>query len=296
VASPLHGVEHYENFPVASWLMPARMRRAVVAVYRFARHADDVADEGDAPDAERLAALADLRADLARARAGDAPASPVVAQLVPHVREHGLDWSRFEALLSAFEQDVTVHRYPDFPALADYCRRSADPVGHLVLALAGRLDDANRVLSDRICTALQLINFLQDASIDWSRGRLYLPLDALARHGATEADVERAARAGRADPALRACIAAEARRAGDLLAAGASLPRRIGGRLGWELRGVVAGGARILARLAANDHDPFAARPSLRAADALPVAVSVLRMALAPPASVAAAEPPPAAR
>ncbi|HYF59782.1 MAG TPA: squalene synthase HpnC [Burkholderiaceae bacterium] len=265
--------------------MPARLRPAVVAIYRFARHADDLADEGDAPDAERLAALAALREDLAAARAGRAPGSPVVAQLVPHVLAHGLDWTRFDALLSAFEQDVTVHRYPDAATLADYCRRSADPVGQLVLALAGRLDDANRVLSDRICTALQLINFLQDAGVDWRRGRLYLPLDALARHGAGEVDVARAAADGRACPALRACIAAEAARAGAMLEAGAALPPRVGGRLGWELRAIVAGGARILRRLARGGHDPFAARPALGARDALPLAASVLRLALRPPAA-----------
>jgi squalene synthase HpnC len=280
VTSPVHGVEHYENFPVASWLMPARLRPAVIAIYRFARHADDVADEGDAPATARLRELAALRADLEAARAGRAPVAAVVAGLVPHVHAHGLDWSRFDALLSAFEQDVRVHRYPDTATLLDYCTRSADPVGHLVLALAGRLDATNRTLSDRICSALQLINFLQDAAIDWGRGRLYLPLDTLARHGLTEAAVERAARTGRAEQALRACIAAEAGRAGAMLAEGAPLAARVGGRLGWELRAIVAGGARILARLAAGDHDPFAKRPVLSGRDALPIAGAVLRLAL----------------
>jgi len=280
VATPVHGVEHYENFPVASWLMPARLRPAVVAIYRFARHADDVADEGDAPPEARLAELAALRADVAAARAGREPAAPTVAGLVPHVRTHGLDWSRFDALLSAFEQDVRVKRYADFPALLDYCTRSADPVGQLVLALAGRLDATTRPMSDRICSALQLINFLQDAAIDWRRGRLYLPLDALARHGCAEADVERAVRDGRAGDALRACVAAEARRAGAMLAEGAPLAARVGGRLGWELRAIVAGGARILSKLAAGGHDPYAARPALAGRDALPLAGAVLRLAL----------------
>lgn len=282
VASPLHGVDHYENFPVASWLMPARLRPAVIALYRFARHADDIADEGQAAPEARLAELSALRADLAAARAGATPVSPVVAQLIPHVREHGLDWSRFEALLSAFTQDVTVHRYPDAATLLDYCQRSANPVGQLVLALSGRLDETNRLLSDRLCSALQRINFLQDAAIDASRGRIYLPLDALARHGCGEGDVMQALVQRRASPALRACIADQARRTGAMLAAGAALPARLGGGLGWELRAVVAGGARILARLAAGGYDPFAARPALRGADALPLAVGVLRLALAP--------------
>ncbi len=292
MAHPVHGVEHYENFPVASWLMPARLRPAVVAIYRFARHADDVADEGDAPPEARLRELAALRADIDAARGGGVPEAAVVAGLVPHVRAHGLDWSRFDALLSAFEQDVRVHRYPDFATLLDYCTRSADPVGQLVLALAGRLDATTRPLSDRICSALQLINFLQDAAIDWRRGRLYLPLDALARHGLTEAAIERASRDGRAGPALRACVAAEAGRAGAMLAEGAPLAARVGGRLGWELRAVVAGGARILARLAAGGHDPFAARPALSGRDALPLAAGVLRLALGGGAAVPALDGP----
>jgi squalene synthase HpnC len=292
VTSPIHGVEHYENFPVASWLMPARLRPAVVAIYRFARHADDIADEGDQPAASRLAALAALRSDVALARDGAAPADPTVAALVPHVRAHGLDWSRFDALLSAFEQDVTVHRYADADTLTDYCRRSADPVGQLVLALAGRLDATNRELSDRICTALQLINFLQDAAVDWHRGRLYLPLDALARHGACEADVARAAADGRAGQALRACVAAEARRAGALLAGGAPLPARVGGRLGWELRAIVAGGRRILDKLENGGHDPFARRPALTRRDAPALAAAILRQALSRAPQPAAASRP----
>jgi squalene synthase HpnC len=280
VTSPIHGVEHYENFPVASWLMPARLRPAVVAIYRFARYADDIADEGDASDAARLATLAALRSDIALARAGGVPQHPLVGALVPHAGAHGLDWSRFDALLSAFEQDVTVHRYAHSEALTDYCRRSADPVGHLILALAGRLDTTNRELSDRICTALQRINFLQDAAIDWRRGRLYLPLDSLARHGAGEEDVARAVADGLASPALRACVAAEARAAGGLLAGGASLPARVGGRLGWELRAIVAGGRRILDKLENGGYDPFARRPALTRRDAPALAAAILRQAL----------------
>jgi len=149
-----------------------------------------------------------------------------------------------------------------------------------VLALAGRLDDENRRLSDHVCTALQLINFLQDAAVDWRRGRLYLPLDTLAAHDVREADLAGADRTGSAAPALRACVAAEAARAAEWLALGSPLAARVGGRIGWELRAVLAGGARILARLAAQDYDPFAARPALGAGDALPVIAGVARLAL----------------
>ena len=273
---------HYENFPVASILCPAHLRPAVMAIYNFARTADDIADEGDASDESRLAALGALEADIRLARAGDAPQSIWVAGLVPHVAAHQLDWSRFEALLSAFRQDVGTRRYADFATLLDYCRRSADPVGQLVLALSGQLTEENRALSDQICSALQLINFLQDAAIDWRRGRLYLPLESLARHGLTEADVELAATRHQASRALRACIEQEAQRAQSMLARGAPLASRTGGRLGWELRAIVAGGQRILLKLAAGGHDPFAKRPALNRMDALPLAFAMARLGLRP--------------
>jgi len=282
VASPLHGVEHYENFPVASWLMPARLRPAVIAIYRFARHADDIADEGDASNEARLTALAALEADIQLARAGATPRSTWVAGLVPHVAAHHLDWSRFEALLSAFKQDVATHRYADVATLLDYCRRSAEPVGQLILELSGQLTDENRVLSDQICSALQLINFLQDAAIDWRRGRLYLPLESLAGHGVTEADIDLAANRHQAGQALRDCIAHEAQRAQAMLAGGAPLAARTGGRLGWELRAIVAGGQRILLKLAAGGHDPFASRPALERTDALPLALAIVKLAIRP--------------
>jgi squalene synthase HpnC len=280
VTSPLHGVEHYENFPVASWLMPAALRPAVIDIYRFARHADDVADEGRALPEERLATLAALREDLARAAAGQPARDPRVRALVPHVQAHGLGWSRFDALLSAFEQDVSVHRYAHRAGLLDYCARSANPVGQLILALARKLEPHTQAQSDAVCTALQLINFLQDLALDWSRGRLYLPEDSLLRHGCTQATLEQAARDGRAPAPLRACIADEACAAGALLAEGAPLAAVVGGRIGWELRGIIVGGRRILDKLAALDHDPFHARPALNRTDALPLLGLVVRLAL----------------
>ncbi len=293
VSNPLHGVEHAENFPVASWLMPARLRPAVTAIYRFARYADDLADEGDAAPVDRLAALQRLREDLGRARAGVAPADPKVAALIPHVIAHRLDWAPFEALLSAFEQDVRVQRYADDAAVLDYCRRSADPVGHLVLALADRFDPTTRPLSDRVCTALQRINFLQDVAPDWGRGRLYLPLDALRRHGAAEADVATASRTGRAPDRLRACIAELAATERARMASAATLPGSVGGRIGWELRAVMAGGLRILDHLARGGHDPFLERPRLRPADAPALLAAALRLAgkRASPSSTAARRP-----
>jgi phytoene synthase len=264
VAGPISSVDHYENFPVASLLVPARLRPAIAAIYRFARHADDIADEGDAGPAQRIAQLDALAAALRRPD----PDILVVAALQPHLRTHGLPVEPFEALLSAFRQDVLIHRHPDLAALLDYCRRSADPVGELVLRLFGAWRDDTRQPSAQVCTALQLINFLQDTAIDWQRGRLYVPLDELAAAGLDETEFERAAAAGQASPALRALLARQAQRARGLLESGASLVPRVPRRLGWELRAIVAGGLRILDRLARNGHDPFAARPALGWRDA----------------------------
>lgn len=260
----LTSVDHYENFPVASLLVPAPLRPAIAAIYRFARQADDIADEGDAPAQRRLADL-DL---LAAALRDPSTEVAVVAALHPYLRSHALPAEPFEALLSAFRQDVSTTRYADFAAIADYCHRSADPVGELVLRLFGAWRDDTRLPSGQICSALQLINFLQDLAIDWQRGRLYLPLDELHSAGLDEADLEQASRASRAPAALRAFIGAQSARAREMLESGASLIPLVPARLGWELRAIVAGGLRILDKLSANGHDPFAARPSLSWRDA----------------------------
>lgn len=278
--SALHGVEHYENFPVASVLMPRAIRPAVIAIYRFARFADDVADEGDATPQQRIARLASLRLALAEARSGRDPAEPVVAALVRELRAHRVDWGHFDALLSAFEQDVTVTRYPDRERLLDYCRRSADPVGRLMLELFGCANAPALRESDAICSALQLINFVQDVALDWDKGRIYLPLDEMGRHGVGEAALAQARRDGRAPAALRALLATQAEAARAMLESGRRLPSRVPLRLRWELRAILAGGHRILDRLARVDHDVFAARPTLGRADALPLLRRILQLAL----------------
>ncbi len=259
--------------------MPAKLRPAVIAIYRFARYADDIADEGNANREERLLALTILRDEIAGAREGRTPQSPYLTALLPYVAEFELSWEPFEALLSAFTQDVTVNRYANEYELDDYCRRSANPVGHLILALQGQLDEINRVLSDHICTALQQINFLQDAAIDWKRGRLYLPLDALVTHGVSLQDFDCALQLGRASRPVRTCIASQAQRANRHLQAGSPLPARVGGRLGWELRAIISGGQRILNKLAACEHDPFQSRPKLGWRDAPALCSNILRQA-----------------
>lgn len=259
-------VDHYENFPVASLLLPRRLRPAVRAIYRYARSADDIADEGDFPDAERLANLARYRSALQRIGTGqvpDAQLAPVFAPLAQAIARHQLPLVPFFDLLSAFEQDVTVKRYDDYAALLDYCSRSANPVGRLMLALYGASTPDNLRDADAICTGLQLVNFWQDVQSDWRRGRVYLPQQDLRQYGVAEADLA----AGRITPQWRALMAFESQRAASLLNSGAALASRFPGRIALELRLVVEGGLRILRRLEQADYDVFLNRPELRARD-----------------------------
>ncbi len=260
---PWHGVAHYENFPVASWLVPAKVRPAVAALYRFARYADDVADEGDALASARLDELDALD----RALHDPSAAHPLVNALKPYLGQQPAALADCRALISAFRQDVTVTRHSDFRALEDYCARSAAPVGRLMLGFFECRRPELLPLSDAICSALQLINFIQDMAIDWSRGRLYVPLDELHAAGLTEAALDRALSSRRAEPALRALIETQTRRSAALLEFGAALVKRVPWRLSLELRGVLAGGRRIAEKIAQAGFDPFAQRPKLGPGD-----------------------------
>jgi squalene synthase HpnC len=255
-------VQHYENFPVASWLCPPRLRAPITAIYWFARTADDMADEGDAPPSERQALLAAYRQELTHAAAGGQPDGPWASVFMPlaaAIREHQLPIGLLDDLLDAFIQDTTNPTYPDRPRLLDYCRRSANPIGRLLLHLYG-IDDAQALhRSDAICTALQLINFWQDLSVDLPRGRCYVPETDALRHGLRAASL-RAGPAGAAERRLvrELCDWAEA-----LMREGAPLAHQIPGRAGWELRLVVQGGLRILEKIAAMDHATLSQRPTL---------------------------------
>ncbi|NDV12817.1 squalene synthase HpnC [Crenobacter caeni] len=256
-------VDHYENFPVGSIFLPRRVRRAVHAIYHFARSADDIADEGDASAEERLAALAALRAELDAIARGETPPSPMMQALAVEIRRHALPLPPFYDLLSAFSQDVVKTRYADFGELVDYCRRSANPVGRLMLALFGERDARAQAMSDGICTALQLINFLQDVAIDWQKGRVYLPQADLAHFRVSEAQIA----AGDAGGLWGALMKKQIGRARNMLDAGAPLGRRLGGRFGFELRLIILGGERILKKLSDAGGDVFAHRPQLTARD-----------------------------
>jgi squalene synthase HpnC len=257
-------VGHYENFPVASLLLPARLRRPVAAIYRFARSADDIADEGyEAPEI-RLGKLSVYQGRLAAISAGETPPEPLFRDLALAIREHGLPVSLFHALLDAFSQDVTKKRYASYAELLDYCRRSANPVGRLLLHLFGRASEPELRQSDAICTALQLINFWQDIAVDFSHDdRVYLPQDEMARFGVTQLHLLEKT----CDAPWRELLAFQVQRTRELMLAGAPLGRALPGRIGLEIRATVAGGLRILDKIAAAGYDVFRRRPVLRPLD-----------------------------
>lgn len=265
MSSDLH-TQHYENFPVASVLLPAPLREPVAAIYAFARSADDFADEGDLPAEERIAHLTAYQRELDRLEAGNPSDHPIFQRLAPVVRQYRLPIQLFRDLLDAFLQDVHQDRYADFAGLMDYCRRSADPVGRLLLHLFGHASPENLTRSDAICSALQLINHWQDVGIDIRKGRagrIYLPQDDMARFGVSDADL--AHRVANAN--FRALLRFQVARARALMHAGASLGWDLPGRIGLEIRAIVAGGLCILDKIDAVDYDVFQRRPVLTATD-----------------------------
>ncbi|MEO8739484.1 MAG: squalene synthase HpnC [Casimicrobiaceae bacterium] len=266
-------VDHYENFPVASWLAPARLRPAIAAIYWFARGADDIADEGDAAPVARLAALDGYAAMLDRIEAGEHPAEPPFAALALAIRSHDLPLAPLRALLSAFRQDVQKTRYADFGEVLDYCARSANPVGRLLLHLNGIDTDAARRQADAICTGLQLANFWQDIAIDWSKQRVYLPTEDLLRFGVAESQIA----AGVCDARWTAMLDFETARTRAMLESGRPLAAAFPVRMRMELKMVIAGGLRILQSIDAAHGDIFRHRPVLTRRDWAAMSVAALR-------------------
>ena len=264
--SPPRSVDHYENFPVASFLLPRALRGPVAAIYWFARTADDFADEGQRSATERLALLAGYQEELAAIAAGRPTDHPIFVRLRPVISEFGLPLQLFRDLLDAFAQDVVKTRYADYAELIDYCRRSADPVGRLLLHLFRTSDDNQLRQSDAICSALQLINHWQDVAIDIRKnddGRIYLPADEMLHYGVSAEQL----RAGVCNPAFRQLMQFQVGRARALMLSGAPLGRALPGRIGLEIRTIVAGGLRILDKIEAADYDVFNHRPRLTASD-----------------------------
>lgn len=268
---------HYENFPVASLLLPKKLRRPIAAIYRFAREADDLADEGDADTQTRLAALNALADDLEKIRAGMPPLHPASRGLVKVIADHSLPMEPLKDLLSAFCQDVAQNRYTDFQVLRDYCRRSANPVGHLVLHLNQQADEQNLRDADAICTALQLINFLQDIHLDWQKGRLYLPQNELALFDLSETDIKQMAAGGLCPARWNKLMSMQTRRARELLLSGRPLLGRLSGRLRWEIHLTLLGGLCILDKIEQVKGDVFRHRPVLTRSDWLVILWRMVR-------------------
>lgn len=250
---------HYENFPVGSIFMPARMRAPIRVIYAFARSADDFADEGEDSAEIRLAKLAEYHAYLHALERGEVVEHPVFKALAPHIKQFNLPYPLFHDLLSAFEQDCTKTRYAHFGEVMDYCKRSANPIGRLLLKLYGDEDEKHQAWSDGICSALQLINFLQDVAVDWQKNRIYLPQDDMAKFGISERQIAE----GRCDALWQQFMKGQIERARRMLQAGAPLGLALKGRIGFEMRLIILGGERILMQLHESRGDMFTQRPKL---------------------------------
>jgi phytoene synthase len=275
---------HYENFPVASRLLPARMRPHVAAVYAFARAADDFADEGDAPEAQRLAwidqwrvlrrrgpSLGDVTTGVGHVPADDVSATFTAVQ--DTIARYRLDPQLFDDLLSAFAQDVTTRRYETWEAVLDYCRRSANPVGRLVLGIAGVHDETAARHSDAVCTALQLANFWQDLGDDWrSRDRLYVPSDLLREHGADPQVLDAAS----PNDAWRRVLRELGLRTHALFAEGRPVCDAVRGRLRYELRATWLGGTTVLSKTLATREHSLHERPVLTRTDLIRIALGAI--------------------
>ena len=248
---------HYENFPVASLLLPRELREPVGVIYRFARTADDIADEGDDPPGLRLERLREFRLELEGIDSGKTAKTALFAEMARIVRDHQLPLQPFHDLLDAFSQDVVKKRYADITEVLDYCRRSAIPVGRLLLHLFNRHTPANCELSDRICSSLQLINFWQDVEVDFRKDRIYLPQDEMRRFGVTEDQLAQR----RCDRPFQDLLRFQVDRARRMMLAGAPLLRALEGRFRLEIAITVQGGLRILEKLERANYDVFRHRP-----------------------------------
>lgn len=268
---------HYENFPVASRLLPRQVRPHIAAIYAFARIADDFADEGTRTPEARLALLEDWRARLHRAAAGEtagdgSDAGAIFLALGDSMRRFELEVQLFDDLLDAFRQDVTVKRYETWSDLLEYCRRSANPVGRLVLRVHGYRDEGMDRCSDAVCTALQLTNFWQDLELDLRKDRLYVPLEETRKAMASVEDLRRR----QITPEWRRVMSSVVARTREVFATGRPIADLVHGRLRWELRATWLGGVRILDRLAAVDFDVFSSRPTLGVVDGIVIGTRAL--------------------
>lgn len=258
---------HYENFPVANGLLPKHLRKPIAAIYAFARTADDFADEGDISVDKRLAQLDGYAETLQHLEDNKTPGSPIFIALKDTITTYKLPISLLHDLLSAFKQDVTTHRYATYNDVLDYCRRSANPVGRLLLHLYNETSDKNLQQSDAICTGLQLINFYQDLQQDCQENnRIYIPKEDWQRFGVTEQHF----RAQQSDNAMREMMQFEYQRTHALYTSGQTLGLSLRGRIGFNMRAVYLGGLRVLTKLQDNTDNVFS-RPRLGKLDAISI-------------------------
>ena len=265
---------HYENFPVGSFLVSRPLRKHFYSIYAFARTADDFADEGISESItaqERLAMIDEWRAMLRESFAGRA-AHPIFIALASTQKQFDLPVSLFEDLLSAFSQDVTTRRYEAFDDLLDYCRRSANPVGRLILMLFGYREEKFFRWSDDICTALQLTNHWQDVAVDLEKDRLYIPLEDIERFNLSVEDIKR----GEATDSFRKLMQVELERTREMFARGKPLCRAVSGRLAFELRAIWTAGMRIGEKIKENDYDVFTRRPVVTSIDKIRILLSAI--------------------
>jgi squalene synthase HpnC len=246
---------HYENFSVVTWFLPKHLHQHFYNVYAYCRISDDLGDEvGDTQ--QSLALLDEWQAELKQCYSGE-PRHPVFVALRPTVREFDIPLHEFSDLLTAFRRDQTITRFPTFDDVLAYCRYSANPVGHLVLYLCGYRDDGRQRLSDYTCTALQLANFWQDVAVDYGKGRIYLPLESLAKFGVTEDDIAQR----RFSPAFRELMKFEVERAREWFRMGLPLAGQVDKHLAIDIELFSRGGLEILNAIERQDYDVLTRRP-----------------------------------
>ena len=248
---------HYENFSVATWFLPKRLRQHFYNVYAYCRISDDLGDEVGDPQ-QSLELLDQWEAELNACYAGS-PKHPVFVALAETVKQFGIPQHEFSDLLIAFRQDQTITRFETFDDILAYCRYSANPVGHLVLYLCGYSDAERQQLSDYTCTALQLANFWQDVFVDYGKGRIYLPLEDLRRFGVTGGDIAQR----RATPQFVAMMKFEVERARDWFSRGLPLVKKVNRELAIDLELFSRGGQEILNAIERQGFDVLRARPEI---------------------------------
>ncbi|MES2354349.1 MAG: squalene synthase HpnC [Pseudomonadota bacterium] len=255
--------DHYENFPVGSILLPRNLRAPIGVIYHFARSADDIADEGDATAPVRLTQLNRYQQELDRIESGEKPEEALFAAVAEVIKQHQLPIQLFRDLIDAFSQDIVKKRYANFAELMDYCRRSANPIGRLLLYLFKQATPEHLKWSDDICSSLQLINFWQDIAIDWNKERIYLPENDMGAHGVTESHIKNR----QVDARWQRLMHFQIDRSRAMLESGRPLGGALPGRMGLEIRTIIAGGSTILNKLEASGGDAFQHRPVLTIRD-----------------------------